>query len=235
MSRRRSAASCLDRPSTGTPGTTCASARPGFAKRIRGFKSIGDFPDFTYFGGNSELRGYDYLQHRDRTWCSPTRNCASRSSKPALTPIGVVGGIRGVFFANIGGGWFDGQLSGTAANGCGDPTATFKFFSNNTMVCTPVIGNVTDAAGNIVPNPLDPSVPLIKYGAPRRVTGFRLQDGRASYGIGLETFALGFPIHFDWAWRTLFNTAWEDTVFAGVGGSYAFRKPRFAVWIGYDF
>ena len=25
----------------------------------------------------------------------------------ALTPIGVVGGVRGVFFANIGGGWFN--------------------------------------------------------------------------------------------------------------------------------
>jgi hypothetical protein len=35
--------------------------------------------------------------------------------------------------------------------------------------------------------------------------GFKLVDGRASYGIGLETFALGFPIHFDWSWRTLFN------------------------------
>ena len=92
-----------------------------------------------------------------------------------------------------------------AANGCGDPDATFKFFANNTMVCTPVIGNVTDAAGFPVPNPLDPSVPLIKYGNPTTVTGFRLQDARASYGIGLETFALGFPIHFDWSWRTLFN------------------------------
>src|SRR6185369_12056518 len=32
------------------------------ATRIRGFKSIGEFPDFQYFGGNSELRGYDYLE-----------------------------------------------------------------------------------------------------------------------------------------------------------------------------
>ncbi len=31
------------------------------ATRIRAFKSIGDFPDFQYFGGNSEMRGYDYL------------------------------------------------------------------------------------------------------------------------------------------------------------------------------
>src|SRR6185436_11286388 len=32
------------------------------ALRARGFKSTGDNPDFTYFGGNSELRGYEYLQ-----------------------------------------------------------------------------------------------------------------------------------------------------------------------------
>ena len=43
------------------------------------------------------------------------------------------------------------------------------------------------------------------YGQPRLVSGFRLVDSRASYGVGLETFALGFPIHFDWSWRTLFN------------------------------
>jgi len=69
----------------------------------------------------------------------------------------------------------------------------------------------------------------------QRVTGFRLVDGRASYGLGLETFALGFPIHFDWSWRTLFNKDWEDVLFAANGGSSAFRKAKFAVWIGYDF
>ena len=71
--------------------------------------------------------------------------------------------------------------------------------------------------------------------ADKVVDGFRLRDGRASYGIGLETFALGFPIHFDWAWRTLFNQAWEDVLFEDRGGSSEFRRPRFSVWIGYDF
>ena len=56
-----------------------------------------------------------------------------------------------------------------------------------------------------------------------------MKDGRASYGVGLETFALGFPIHFDWSWRTLFNKEWEDVLFATAdgGGSEVFRKPRF--------
>ena len=77
--------------------------------------------------------------------------------------------------------------------------------------------------------------PILTYGPPQTISGFRLKDGRASYGLGLETFALGFPIHFDWSWRTLFNKSWEDILFQADGGSSTFRKPRFAVWIGYDF
>src|SRR5206468_7841727 len=112
------------------------------------------------------------------------------------------------------------------------------------LVCKPAVGVVTDAAGFPVADPANPTVPLVRYGNPTTVTGLRLQDARASYGIGLETFALGFPIHFDWSWRTLLNRSWEDVVFACttidasarcVSGAADFRKPRFAVWIGYDF
>ena len=54
-------------------------------------------------------------------------------------------------------------------------------------------------------DPNNPGTGLPVYGAP--VAGRRVPpgDARASYGIGLQTFALGFPIHFDWSWRTLFN------------------------------
>ena len=69
---------------------------------------------------------------------------------------------------------------------------------------------------------------------PNTVTGFRLRDGRASYGLGLETFLLGFPMHFDWSWRTTFNKTYEDVAFYLDGGSTAFRKPKFSFWIGYD-
>jgi hypothetical protein len=31
------------------------------------------------------------------------------------------------------------------------------------------------------------------------------------------------------------NKEWEDLRFAAFGGSAAFRKPKFSVWIGYDF
>jgi hypothetical protein len=113
----------------------------------------------------------------------------------------------------MGGGRFEGQ--------------PFKWVTNKTDTYTPLIA-------------INGQTPI--YGPPTRVEGFRLVDARASYGIGLETFALGFPVHFDWAWRTLLNKDWEDLRFnaeavaEGVSsGSKWFRTPRFAVWIGYDF
>ena len=67
------------------------------------------------------------------------------------------------------------------------------------------------------------------------VTGGRFVDGRASYGVSLSTFALGFPLHFDWSWRTLGSEEWEDVVYYAYGGSREFRRPQFTMWIGYDF
>jgi len=97
-----------------------------------------------------------------------------------------------------------------------------------------VIGIVAD------PNAIQGASPV--YGPTRNISGFRLVDGRASYGIGLETFALGFPIHFDWSWRTLLNKDYEDVLYSyqalldgDTSGSHWLRKPKFSVWIGYDF
>jgi hypothetical protein len=190
------------------------------ALRLRGFKSIGDYPDFLYFGGNSEMRGYDYLQFVGQNVVFANAELRFPIIQAALTPIGVIGGIRGVFFANMGGGWFNGQ--------------NYQFASSKDERFTPIVDYQRNAFGDVVTDPTTGN-PIPIYGPERTVSGFRLKDGRASYGVGLETFALGFPIHFDWAWRTLFNKDWEDLAFAADGGSSSFRKPRFAVWIGYDF
>jgi WD40-like Beta Propeller Repeat len=182
------------------------------AVRARGFKSWGDAPDFNYFGGNADLRGYEYLQFIGNNTFYGNAELRFPLVEAMLTPIGVVGGIRGVFFAGAGGAFFNSQ--------------PFQFWSRNTQTYVPVVNyNVDQATGDITPI----------YGDPIDVGGFRLVDGRASYGFGLETFALGFPIHFDWAWRTLFNRNWEDIVFASQGGSTDFRRPQFKVWVGYDF
>ena len=181
------------------------------ALRGRGYKSWGDAPNFNYFGGNSDLRGYEYLQFAGNNTFYANAELRFPLVEAMLTPIGVVGGIRGVFFAGTSGAYFNGSH--------------FQFASNKSETVIPVTGYQPDASGNLVP----------VFGNPIDVTGYRLVDGRASYGFGLETFALGFPIHFDWAWRTLWNRDWEDYVFAAAGGSQEFRRPQFKVWIGYDF
>jgi len=203
------------------------------ATRIKGFKSFGEFPDFTYFGGNSELRGYDYLQFSGQNAVFADAELRFPLIEAALTPVGVIGGIRGVFFANIGGGWFDNQPRAARCSGPGG----YKFATSSDETCRPIVGVQTDAAGFVFLDATGNPIPIL--GPETLVSGFRLRDSRASYGVGLETFALGFPIHFDWSWRTLFNKDWENVLFStdalASNGSATFRKPRFAVWIGYDF
>src|SRR3954469_22056165 len=212
------------------------------ATRIRGFKSTGGFPEFQYFGGNGDLRGYDYLEFAGENMVYANAELRFPLIEAALTPIGVIGGIRGVFFAGIGGAWFSNQPSQNPCAGGSE----FRFFVNNATTCAVPTGYQLDQNGQILA-PVDPvtgvQTPVLNY-RPQGVSGFRLQDGRASYGIGLETFALGFPIHFDWSWRTLMNHDWENVVFGCssldprgqcVSSADEWRRPRFAVWIGYDF
>jgi hypothetical protein len=182
------------------------------ALRARAFKSWGDDADFLYFGGNSELRGYDYLQFVGHRAFFTNAELRFPLIEAMLTPIGILGGIRGVLFANLGAAGFNDQA--------------MKVFETKSETIEPIIGY----RQNLVTGGFEPV-----YGPPQNISGFRLKDGRASYGIGLETFALGFPIHFDWSWRTLMNRDWEDLLFAPQGGSAAFRKVQFDIWIGYDF
>jgi hypothetical protein len=190
------------------------------AFRGRAFKSWGEFPGYLYFGGNSELRGYDYLEFLGTKAFFTNAELRFPIIEAALTPIGVVGGLRGVFFFNLGGAGFEGL--------------PMKPWTSQDTTFTPLLGYAQD------PFSLSGLQPV--FGPELPVTGFRLVDSRASYGVGLETFALGFPVHFDWSWRTLFNRNWEDLVYAypaaldGVArGSDWLRKVKFSLWIGYDF
>ncbi len=177
------------------------------ALRARGFKSWGNNPDFMFFGGNGELRGYDYLSFVGQNAFFMNAELRFPLINAMATPIGILGGVRAAFYFGVGGASWENQ--------------SFKFSNSSAEVLNPVIGFDGDQQ------------PI--YGEPILVDGFRLQDARGSYGLGLQTFALGFPIHFDWSWKTLFNKDWENVVYSLQGGSSAFRKPKFAVWIGYDF
>src|SRR5262249_962444 len=92
--------------------------------RFRGFKTLADYHDFLYFGGNSEMRGYNFLEFVGQNVLFANAELRFPIIEEALTPIGVMGGVRGVFFANMGGGWFNNQ--------------GFKFATSSTQSYTPV-------------------------------------------------------------------------------------------------
>jgi outer membrane protein assembly factor BamA len=165
------------------------------------------------------MRGYEYLEFLGNRAFFANAELRFPLIEAALTPIGVVGGLRAVAFANFGAS----QIA----------SLPFNITDNHSETVRPIIGYTQDFfTGAITP----------VFGAPTTISGLRLVDGRASYGLGLETFALGFPIHFDWSWRTLLNKPYEDYVFSYQAlvdgyssGSKWLRRPKFSIWIGYDF
>jgi len=179
------------------------------AVRGRGFTSWGDNPGFTFFGGNNELRGYNYLEFAGQDAFFVNAELRLPLINAMATPIGILGGVRATLFANLG---------AARWRTAGQP---FQVVTRNTTLETPVLGY------NNLGQPI--------YGPPVPVSGFRLKDGRGSYGFGLMSFALGFPVHFDWTFRTLMNPLWEDVAYAAIGGSREFRRSRFQLWVGFDF
>ena len=130
----------------------------------------------------------------------------------ALTPIGVIGGIRGVFFANIGGGWFNNQAVQVRhvarRNGHADD-------------------RLSDRTPPATSSPTRAATRFRSTARHKPSAGSACKDGRASYGLGLETFALGFPIHFDWSWRTLLQ---QELGGSGLRvGWRQFRIPQAAI------
>ena len=156
------------------------------------------------------MRGYDYYQFSGTTALFGDVELRFPLIEAMLTPIGMLGGVRGVAFFNIGAGWYPGQ--------------DFTFWTSETETYQRQLGTDIDENGNLVGI----------YAPPVTVSGFRLRDSRASYGFGVQTFLLGLPMHFDWAWRTTFNQAWENEVL-GAAEAELWRKPRFQFWIGFDF
>ena len=182
------------------------------ALRARGFRSWGQYPDFYYFGGNSDMRGYDYLEFIGHKTFFANAELRFPLVEAMATPIGILGGIRGSFFFDFGMAGFD--------------NVPLTAWNRDPEVVRPIVGYTV--------NP-DTGQYAEVFGPAASVSGFRLVNARASYGISLATLAIGIPVHFDWSWRTLFNRQWEDIVFASTGGSEDFRRVRFTMWIGYDF
>jgi hypothetical protein len=193
-----------------------------FATRFKGFKSWGRNPDFNYFGGNSELRGYEYLEFIGNQGFFANAELRFPLIEAMLTPIGILGGLRGAFFANIGGAGFNSQ--------------PFNFMTTQRTLFQPLVGYDINPDQTLTP----------RMGDPISLSGPRLLNGRASYGFSLQSFLLGFPMHFDFSWKTLFDKTYEDAIFRScfqtsntnvdcVPDGNSFRKMKFDFWIGYDF
>jgi hypothetical protein len=163
------------------------------ALRGRGFYSTGDNPDYFYFGGNMELRGYPYYGLVGNQGFFANAEFRTPLIHLAATPIGLLGPLRGTVFFGIAGARFKGQE------------------------CTPETQDTCWKFSTSEPGYSYVNDPI--FGEP--VTGWRLQDGRASWGFGLQLFFLGYPLHFDWVKYTDFATTSQ-------GWDFSF-------WMGYDF
>jgi len=137
------------------------------AFRLSGFYSGGANALLFWTGGNNTLRAVDFRSLAGNQGFFFNAELRFPLVHAALTPIGVLGPLRGVFFFDLGGLWFNDQ--------------PYRIFEKGK---------------------------------------FKLQDGLSSYGYGIEFFLFGYPMHFEWVWRTDF----KDKRYNGIN-----------FWIGYDF
>ncbi len=96
------------------------------AVRGRGYRSWGQNPSFTYYGGNADMRGYDYLEFVGQNSIYGNAELRLPLINAMATPIGVLGGVRGVAFFNVGGAWWN--------------NTGFKFSTSASEVTAPVTG-----------------------------------------------------------------------------------------------
>jgi Tol biopolymer transport system component len=102
-----------------------------FAVRLRTMLSRGDNPDLFWFGGNGDMRGYDFLSFVGNNGFFANAEMRFPIIDAAITPIGFFGPLRGIFFVNMGSTWFAGE--------------SFKLFSRERRVSA--LGNRCGPAG----------------------------------------------------------------------------------------
>ena len=82
------------------------------AARLRWFHSVGEAPGFFWFGGNGELRGYDLYSFTGNRGGHATVEFRFPIIDAAITPIGLIGPLRGSFFIDAGGAAYAGDPLG---------------------------------------------------------------------------------------------------------------------------
>jgi Tol biopolymer transport system component len=166
-----------------------------FAVRFRGIFSKGENPDIFWFGGNGDMRGYEYLSFVGNTGFFANAELRFPIIDAAITPIGFFGPLRGLFFIDMGGAYYNGQ-----------PFTMFtseRRFSSLGNRCGPGKNSpcISDGWGL---GGIDP------------VTGGR--GPVASYGIGLTFNFFGLPMNINWSRLTDFATrapGWKTDFWIG--------------------
>jgi len=80
-----------------------------FAFRAYGAFSGGENPYIFFGGGNNEIRSTNYYSMVGNNFFHLNAEFRFPLVQIALTPLGLIGPIRGVFFADAGGAWFNDQ------------------------------------------------------------------------------------------------------------------------------
>ncbi len=80
-----------------------------FAFRANGYFSWGKNPYIFYGGGNNEIRSTDYYSMVGNNFFHINAEFRFPLVQLALTPLGLIGPVRGVLFADAGGAWFNDQ------------------------------------------------------------------------------------------------------------------------------
>jgi hypothetical protein len=80
-----------------------------FAARFKGFRSSGDNPDWFYFGGDMELRGFQYRSFVGNEGFFANLEFRFPIINVMATPIGLLGPLRGTLYAGMGGARLRGQ------------------------------------------------------------------------------------------------------------------------------
>ena len=178
-----------------------------FAVRAYGFRSWGDAPGYTFFGGNSEMRGYEYREFLGHKGFYTNAELRFPLINAMATPIGILGGIRGVFFANIG--------------GAGLNTQPFKIWDDKPRQIIPPV--TADERADHQTGPTDRRIPARRFA---RVVWHRPRDLRARVSRCTSTGRTG---------RCSTSRGKTCSMQARRKASAGFRKARFTAWIGYDF
>ena len=192
------------------------------ALRARGFKSWGDAPDFMYFGGNSEMRGYEYLEFLGSEGGVPERRAplpvhrghADAARRPRRHPRRALRqhGRR------------EASRASRSSGGRTAPRRTIAdvglTVNRSRSQVTPVSGRraTSTASGWSTRAPRTASASKRSRSAsPSTSTG---RGGRSSTRTGKTRCSPPLRRRQDRE---------------NCGGSSSFRKPQFAMWIGYDF